>query len=288
MGKGYVSPIDSPRRARGAGRRGRQLAVLGLVLLAATGCSSDDLPNFGMPEPGTLEAKRMLHLWSTAWIAALAVGALVVGLILWTVIFHRRRSSELPTQFRYNVPIEVLYIVAPFIIIVVLFFFTARDQNQLVGPATLTGTTHTVDVVGRQWSWSFNYVDANVYEAGTPAQPPTLYLPRGEKVLFQLTSVETVHSFWVPGFLFKQDAIPGEVNEFAITPSKEGRFAGRCAELCGVDHSRMLFSVEVVSPEEFAAHMDELRAKGQTGQLPRGILPGEPIGDTRDENGSPQ
>jgi cytochrome c oxidase subunit 2 len=72
------------------------------------------------------------------------------------------------------------------------------------------------------------------------------------------------------------DVIPGRVNKFAITPSREGVFAGRCAELCGVDHARMLFNVQVVSPEVFEQKMAKLRAAGQTGSLPRGITEPNP------------
>ncbi|MCI0686366.1 MAG: cytochrome c oxidase subunit II [Sporichthyaceae bacterium] len=228
-----------------------------------------------MPEPATEESARIAHLWSGGWIAAWIVGAVVWGLIIWVIIFHRRRSTALPTQTRYNLPIEVLYIIAPFIIVVVFFYFTARDESKIV--ELPDNPDQTINVVGRQWSWSFNYVDGDVYEAGTPGQPPTLYLPVGQTVLFELTSPDTIHSFWVPGFLFKMDVIPGRVNKFAITPNKEGTFAGKCAELCGFDHSRMLFNVAVVSPQAYEAHLAELRAKGQTGQLPRGILPGDPL-----------
>jgi len=281
-GEGHVSRIDPPRRtsrAARAGRRGRQLLALGLVLLVATACSSEDLPRFGMPNGATVESERVAHLWSTGWIAALAVGALVWGLIIWAVIFYRRRSSGLPAQTRYNVPIEALYIIAPFIIIVVFFFFTARDEEKLVDlPAN---PDQTVNVVGRQWSWTFNYVDGDVWDAGTPGQPPTLYLPVGETVLFELTSPDVIHSFWVVDFLFKMDVIPGKVNKFAVTPNKEGTFSGKCAELCGFDHSRMLFNVKVVSPAAYEAHLAELRSKGQTGQLPEGILPGDPIEGVR-------
>lgn len=273
-----MSPIDPlPRtgRAARAGRRGRQLIAVGLVLLAATGCATEDLPRFGMPESATAEGNRTSHLWSSGWIAAWLIGALVWGLILWAVIFYRRRSGALPTQTRYNVPIEVLYIIAPFIIVVVFFYFTARDESELTElPAN---PDQTINVVGHQWSWTFNYVDADVYEAGTPGRPATLYLPKDRTVLFELTSPDVIHSFWVTNFLFKMDVIPGRVNKFAVTPTKVGTFSGKCAELCGFDHSRMLFTVKVVSPQEYEAHLAALRARGQTGQLPQGVLPGDPI-----------
>ena len=77
--------------------------------------------------------------------------------------------------------------------------------------------------------------------------------------------------FWVVPFLMKQDVIPGHTNAFQVTPNKEGTFLGKCAELCGVDHSRMLFNVKVVSPERYEQHLKDLAKKGQTGYVPAGI-----------------
>jgi len=222
-----------------------------------------------MPTPATEQSPRILTLWQGSWATALATGAVVWGLIVWSVIFHRKRSDELPVQTRYNVPIEVLYTVLPFVIIAVLFYYTARDETELMKLSD--NPDHTINVVGRQWSWSFNYLDEETYDFGTPGQPPTLVLPKGETVRFELTSPDVIHSFWVPAFLFKMDVIPGLVNEFEVIPSMEGRYAGKCAELCGVDHSRMLFNVEVVSPAEYDQHIAALKAEGKTGSLPEGI-----------------
>lgn len=270
LGKGYVSQNDSARR------RWRVALVSGLVLFSATACSSEDMPRLGMPRPVTDEAERVLNLWQGSWITALAVGAVVWGLIIWSVIFYRKRSDELPPQTRYNLPIEVLYTAVPFIIISVLFYFTARDEAKLVGPDTIPDNPElTINVVGRQWNWTFNYLDYEVWDAGTPAQPATLYLPVDTTTVFELTSPDVVHSFWVPNFLFKMDVIPGRVNRFALTPQREGTFAGKCAEFCGVDHARMLFNVEVVSQEEFEQRMAELEEAGQTGMLPQGVLEGD-------------
>jgi cytochrome c oxidase subunit 2 len=248
-----------------------QALVAGLVLVAVAGCSSADLPRLGMPTPVTNQGNRILSLWQGSWIAALAVGGLVWGLIIWSAIFHRRSRHvhDLPPQTRYNVPIEVLYTIVPFIIILVLFYFTARDENKITQVGD--NADQTINVVGRQWSWSFNYTDADVWDAGSPANPPTLYLPKDQRVRFELTSPDVAHSFWVPAWMFKLDVIPGRVNKFEVTPTKEGTFAGKCAELCGVDHSRMLFKVKVVSPEAYQAHLADLKAKGQTGVLPNGV-----------------
>lgn len=287
-----------------------QVLAAGLVLATATGCTYKDFPRLGMPTPVTDEAPRILSLWQGSWAAALATGVLVWGLIIWSVIFHRRSRTkvEVPAQTRYNMPIEALYTIVPFIIIAVLFYFTARDESALL--KTSKKPDHVVNVVGFQWSWAFNYlenVDGNkstsaidssalsavpdkwkktapagadgVYDVGTPGERnpqtgnpgPTLWLPKGETVQFVLTSRDVIHSFWVVPFLMKQDVIPGHTNVFEVTPNKEGTFMGKCAELCGVDHSRMLFNVKVVSPERYRAHLKDLAKKGQTGYLPSGI-----------------
>lgn len=261
---------DSIRTApRVTGRR-RLAAVAGLVVLVLTvaGCSSDELPRLGLPEAATDRGRLVINLWQGSWIAALLVGAMVWGLIVYTVTFHRRRSSHegsLPTQTRYNLPVEILYTITPLLAVTILFYFTWRDENELLeldpDPAV------TVHVVGQQWSWTFNYVDQDVYTTGTPAEPPTLVLPQGQTTEFILTAHDTIHSMWVPAFLFKLDMLPGEPNVIQMTPEKLGTFAGRCAELCGTYHSRMLFTVEVVPMAEFEAAIAELEAAGQTGQI---------------------
>jgi cytochrome c oxidase subunit II len=80
-------------------------------------------------------------------------------------------------------------------------------------------------------------------------------------VLFKLQSDDVIHSFWVPAFLFKMDVIPGQNNKFEITPEKKGTYAGRCAELCGKDHARMLFNVKVVSPAEYQTHVATVKSE---------------------------
>ena len=309
-GRRYVSPNGSYRSPRRPMRRKLlQAMTAGLVLATATGCTYKDFPRLGMPTPTTEEAPRILSLWQGSWAAALAVGCLVWGLILWVVVFHRRSRTkvEVPAQTRYNMPIEALYTVVPLIIVSVLFYFTARDESKLLDISKKPDVT--INVVGFQWSWGFNYIadvpgstgdartDSNlsaipnayrdafpanaggVYDVGTPntrnpqtGNPgPTLWLPEGKTVRFVLTSRDVIHSFWVVPFLMKQDVIPGHTNAFQVTPNKQGTYLGKCAELCGVDHSRMLFNVKIVSPERYQQHLKDLAKKGQTGYIPAGI-----------------
>ena len=242
----------------------------GLALFALTGCSLDDIPNqISIPDPASDSGDRIFHLWQATWVALWAIGIFTWALMLGAAFWFRKRSDDfVPKQTRYNLPIEVMYTVTPLIVILAFAVPTIRDSNiitEVNGDAD-----QTVNVVGYQWQWGFNYIDEDVYSTGTPAEPPTLYLPVDETVQFVLTSPDVIHSFWVPDFLFKMDVVPGRANTFEIVPNVEGRFEGKCAEMCGTYHSQMLFWVEVVDRETFDQKMAELAAAGQTGQLDTG------------------
>ncbi|HKB31283.1 MAG TPA: cytochrome c oxidase subunit II [Streptosporangiaceae bacterium] len=237
-------------------------ALLAPLLTSLAGCTSNAFTRLGMPKPITSQGKITLTLWQGSWVAAWAVGAVVWGLIIWTVIFYRKRSDELPPQVRYNLPIEVLYTVVPFIMVAALFYFTARDENSI--DALSPHPNVVVNVTGFQWSWEFQYPDlGNVQIIGTPTRDPTLVLPVGETVRFNLTSPDVIHSFWVPAFLFKRDVVPGHPNHFDITTTAMGTFRGECSELCGLYHSEMLFSVKVVSQQQFQQFISAQQAAQQ-------------------------
>jgi cytochrome c oxidase subunit 2 len=258
----------------------RAAALATAVALFAAGCSADVqrgfLPGYEDAQV-TNQTERITELWVGSWIAALVVGLITWGLILWCVTVYRKRKSDdrLPIQLRYHVPLEITYVVLPIIMIGVLFFYTARDIAELEDVSTPPDLR--VQAIGKQWSWDFNYLDEDVYETGVQAQGvgepnsfdqlPTLYLPVGERVEFTLDARDVVHSFWVPAFLFKMDMIPGRANTFQVVPTREGVYAGKCAEFCGEEHSSMLFNVAVVSRDEFDEQMDALRDRGQTGSL---------------------
>ena len=244
----------SPRRALGVG------AALAFVLLTCTGCDTTHLPNLAFPDPATKESPQILLMWQGSWLAAIITGGIVWGLILWSCLFHRKKGDDhVPIQSRYNLPIEVLYTVIPFIIVAVLFFFTARDESNILDNKKTPDMT--VNVVGRQWSWSFNYLDDQVYEAGTPAQLPQLWLPVNKRVRFVLTSPDVIHSFWVPEFLFKRDVFPDpekndQKNTWVIDKiDQPGAFVGRCAEYCGAYHSMMNFEVRALPENLFDQYM---------------------------------
>jgi cytochrome c oxidase subunit II len=258
-------------------RRMRKVGVWALVvpaLLVLSACSEQDRGAWNrgaMPEGASDRSGYIIEFWQWTWVAALIVGVFVWGLIFYACIKFRRRSDdEIPVQTRYNLPMEILYTIAPVIVVLVFFKFIIDTQGEV--NAETKDPDHTIKVVGQQWSWTFNYIEdealdgqTSVYNVGTPAEMPTLYLPVNESVRFELSSPDVSHSFWVPAFNYKLDVVPGRLNAFDLTPTREGTFAGKCAELCGTYHSRMLFNVEVVSAEEYAQHLEDLEAQGNVG-----------------------
>jgi cytochrome c oxidase subunit 2 len=300
--KGSFVSLGLPKRARTVAFG----AITCSAVLLLSGCSSDDkdqIKRLAMPIPATKEAPHIDDLWKWSWLAAMIIGVAVWGLIFYAVIRFRRRSpDEIPVQTRYNLPIEIFYTIAPIMVVVVLFFFTVKTQDASLH--NFDQPQRTVTVVGQQWSWTFNYnltYDEDqkkftstgqgevVHEGGTTAERPTLWLVKGEKTEFHLYSPDVIHSFWVPDFLFKMDVIPGRDNHFGITPTRLGTYEGRCAELCGLYHSRMLFNVKVVTRAEYDAHMAELVANQDTGPALGGSEVSKQTGlDTEIANGEGQ
>ncbi len=255
-------------------------ATVAATAIALSGCGVQDIPNImNAPAPATEQAERMHSLWQGSWVAALGVGVITWGLIIYAIVAFRKRGDAPPVQIRYNLPIEIMYTVIPLFVVGALFFFTQRDTSAIEDNTRTPA--HTVQVVGFQWNWVFNYLDDDTHEVGSPSQLPTLYLVQGETVRFKLNSPDVIHSFWVPSFWYKKDVIPGRTNEFEIDPTQLGTFAGRCAELCGVNHSGMLFWVKVVTPDEYAAHMQALRDAGQTGLNESGQVRMQATGDVQ-------
>jgi cytochrome c oxidase subunit II len=222
-----------------------------VALLTLAAC---DLPNFGAPDPVSDRGGDVLDLWRTSFVLAAAVTALVWGLVLWSVIRYRRRNDDLPSQTPYNIPIEILYTAVPLVIVAVLFALSVgvqRRVNEKVGRPDLR-----VEVIGFQWQWQFRY-PGGVVVTGTPDEPPTMVLPVGSTVRFDLRSSDVNHSFFVPELLYKRDNIQGVDNVIDLKVTERGTWTGRCAEFCGLDHYRMTFTVEAVPRAEFEEWLDE-------------------------------
>ncbi|MFS8478502.1 MAG: cytochrome c oxidase subunit II [Micromonosporaceae bacterium] len=226
---------------------------------------------FGWPSGITAQANQMYDLWIGSVIAALAVGFFVWGLIFWCIVKYRKKTDELPPQTRFNLPIEIIYTVVPFLIVAVLFYYTAVIQTDVNRQSANPDVT--VEVVAFQWNWQFNYKEGPsddgsaatiASELGTSDYIPVLVVPTGRTVRLEQVSRDVIHSFWVPDLLFKRDQFPDPRlrNSFEITVNKEGSYVGRCAELCGTYHSMMNFELRAVSPEKY----DQFIAERQAGK----------------------
>jgi cytochrome c oxidase subunit II len=263
-------------------RRFAALAAGVLALPALASCSAEVSRGFLPGDRDTTNNTQVItDLWVNSWIAALVVGIITWGLMIWVMVAYRRRKNTVgfPPQLSYNLPLEVFYLAIPLIVIGVLFVFTDRDQRAI--DERYTNPDVVIDVFGKQWSWDFNYVKEQVHEdagqqahltgdRGAPDRLPTLYLPVGKKVELHLQSRDVQHSFWVVDFMQKRDLYPGheQYNPYiSITPNRTGEYMGKCAELCGEYHSEMLFKVRVVSQQEYDSHIADLKAKGNTGNL---------------------
>ncbi|MGY1624094.1 cytochrome c oxidase subunit II [Geodermatophilus sp. SYSU D00965] len=263
--------------------RGSALGLLGVATL--TGCTpNNEFWRWGWPNGITDEAFAMRDLWIWSVIAALVIGIGVWALILWSVVAHRKRSDELPKQTAYNLPLEIVYTIIPFLIIAGLFFFTVVTQNRV--QARSDDPDVTVAVNAFKWNWQFVYPETTgqdgepVNTVGSTDEIPILVLPTDETIRFEVASADVIHSFWVPEFLFKLDVIPGNENGrdnvFEVTIREEGAFVGRCAELCGTYHAYMNFEVRAVSPADYDAYLaaresglstfDALESIGQPGE----------------------
>lgn len=183
-------------------------------------------------------------------VTALGVGALIWALIAWSVTRYRRRSDDLPKQTLFNLPLEIVYTVAPLLLVGFLFASTVRTIDQVGSIAQ--NPDLTVEVTGFQWQWRFVYPEQGIDIIGQTGSPAEMVLPQGATVRIELSSVDVIHSFWVPEFMIKHDAIPGQPVRFDMAVTRAGFFdSGRCVEYCGLNHDQMSFGVRVLPPAEF-------------------------------------
>jgi cytochrome c oxidase subunit II len=218
---------------------------------------------WGNPPGVTLQSQTVQHLWAITYYIAIPVGGITMGLIFWCAVRYREHKGEerIPRQVQYHLPLEALYTVVPIILVTVLFVYTYqaedREDNVAPNPALI------VRVDAFQWGWAFTYPNGYEVEGSVASEPtiqspnlPVLTLPAGETVQINLFSDDVNHSFYVPEFLFKRDAIQGINNsfDFNIDPSVAGRrFIGECTQFCGTYHPFMRFWLQVMPKAEFSS-----------------------------------
>ncbi len=236
-------------------------SVLAAFAALESGCAFDPLP-LG----ATVQAQSLHAIWGVFFWIGLGVAAVVYGLIGWCIVRYRRRATDVdfPNQFRRNDRMEIVYTAIPIVMVAGLFAITYPAERHV---ETIARSQEVVvNVTGFRWSWRFDYPQTGASIVGTADSPPQVVLPIGETTRFNVTSVDVDHSFWVPAFLFKRDAIPGLANVFDWTPNTLGTFRGECGEFCGLDHAMMSFSLKVVSRADFSRWLHAQRNVALSGK----------------------
>jgi cytochrome c oxidase subunit 2 len=220
---------------------------------------------------------HMLILWVCVLIAAGVYGAMI-----YAIVRFRKSAGAKPSSFTHNTTAEVIWTVIPAVILVALAVPAAET---LVRMEDTRNSELTIKVTGYQWRWQYEYLDQGVkffsaldresnaarrLDSGADpfavenyllAVDRPLVVPVDTKVRLLVTSADVVHSWWMPEFGVKKDAIPGFINEAWFNADTAGTYRGQCAELCGMDHGFMPIVVEVKSREEYEAWLGAQRAQ---------------------------
>src|SRR5512143_3137021 len=204
------------------------------------------------PQPSALNpvgpnGETIANLFNIVLVMATVVFVVVEGLIIFSAIRfrHRAHDGSEPTQVHGNTKAEIAWTIAPALIVVTLFVLAIQGLQTLDTPPAQAagGKQITVRVIGHQFWWEYQYPDYNI------ATATDLVIPVGTVVNLELTSVDVIHSFWVPQLNGKTDAFPNHVNTSWIQANTPGTYVGQCAELCGAGHANMRVVVVVKTPQ---------------------------------------
>ncbi len=264
------------------------------ALLAAFGAlpamAQDGLDIIGKPEQGAMGfqpaatelARDQQWLDWMILVIITAICVLVTVLLIYAIIRYNRRMNPNPARFTHNSPLEIAWTVVP---IVILIFIGAFSLPVLFKQQEIPEADITIKVIGNQWYWTYEYVDhdfgfdsfmigqgsktltdevaAELQEAGYGrdefllATDTAVVVPVGKTIVMQVTGADVIHSWTVPAFGVKQDAVPGRLAELWFSVDEEGVYFGQCSELCGKDHAYMPITVKAVSQEAYDAWLDE-------------------------------
>lgn len=252
----------------------RRKVVFGLLLLMMAGPALADFTLINMTRGVTEMSGQVFNLHMTIFWITVAIGVVVFGAMFYSIFRHRKSRGVKPAKFHHSTSVEIVWTIIPLFILVGMAIPATRV---LIDLNDTSEAEMTVKVTGYQWFWGYEYIDENVQFLGrldeesnqarqlgsgiSPATVPyylenvdnRLVLPIDTRVRFQITGADVIHSWWVPDFGWKLDAIPGFVNEAWTQINEPGIYRGRCAELCGRDHAFMPIVVEAVEKEEFEA-----------------------------------
>jgi cytochrome c oxidase subunit II len=228
----------------------RHFVVVGILVVVTTllvyfGLNSANL----MPLAASAQATPIDWMWNLELIFMSFFFALIVVPMAYSLIIFRRKKGDTSDaeHMEGNTKLEIAWTIVPLFIVTAFAYLGAVNlaETRRVDPDAIV-----VEVTGIQWSWKFEY----------PAYGVTsdeLHLPVDQQVLLQMTSMDVIHSFWVPEFRVKQDLVPGRITELRITPTVNGNYKVRCAELCGTSHAYMEKPVIITSQADFDVWMSE-------------------------------
>jgi cytochrome c oxidase subunit 2 len=245
----------------------RHFVIVGILVIVVAVLIYIGLDSAGlMPVQASTQATDIDWMWNLEVIAMSFLFALIVVPLVYSLFVFRRRKGDTTDaeHMEGNTKLEITWTVIPLFIVMAYAYLGAVNlaDTRRVDPEAMV-----VRVTGLQWSWTFEYPPVN----GLTVVSDELHLPVGKQVLLRMTSNDVIHSFWVPEFRVKQDLVPGRITELRVTPTLEGNFVVRCAELCGTSHAYMEKPVVVSSQEEFDAWMTEqLALAEEASQTPEG------------------
>jgi cytochrome c oxidase subunit 2 len=198
-----------------------------------------------------------VHLWLISFLFSLIIVTMFYALI----VFRRRKGETGDGAYILgNTKLEIAWTLIPLGAVLVLAYLGAQSlrETRRVDP-----TAMEIDVTAGQWYWSFSYPDSGV-------TTDTLYLPVNKQVLLRMTSMDVIHSFWVPEFRVKQDLVPGITTELRVTPTLPGEYKVMCSELCGTSHAYMEAKVYVVTQDEFTTWVSQQQSNVVVDPVARG------------------
>lgn len=237
------------------------LAALALVALLAAGCDVDTPQNTFDAKGEVAQKQKDIFLYAMWPAVVIMIGVLLATFII-VLRFRRRSDDEIPKQTHGNTKLEIAWTIAPALLLLGLGVPMVSILWDISGDPS--EDAFQLNVEGQQFSWVFTYPDL-LDENGEPVGPliGEAIIPAGREVAVNLTSIDVIHSFWVPKLAGKLDAVPGRTNTMWIRVDEPGSYAGQCAEFCGLQHADMLMTVTALSEEDFQAWVDEMTAGNQ-------------------------
>lgn len=254
-------------------------ALPGLLYAAEEGSSAKMTDVLNMPKGVTTVSHQIYDLHMLMFWICVVIGIGVFGYMLWALVFHRKSVGYEPAQFHENVIAEIAWTVVPFFLLIGMAWPATTALKHLYDTSE---SELDIQITGYQWKWQYEYLGEGVSfitELSTPPDQINNLDPKGEfylqevnqplvlpidtKIVFNVTSADVIHSWWVPDFAVKRDAIPGYNVETWTNITEPGTYRGECAELCGQGHAFMPIVVEAVTKEEFAVWLDEKRAEAE-------------------------